>query len=31
MNAVRAKAKTKGIPCARYIRMTLEEDLQRGR
>jgi len=31
MNAVRAKAKAKGIPYARYVRMTLEADLRHGR
>jgi len=31
MHAVRAKAKAQGIPYARYVRMTLEADLQRGR
>ncbi len=31
MDAVRAKAKAKGIPYARYVRMVLEEDLRRGR
>lgn len=31
MDAVRAKAKAKGIPYARYVRMVLEADLQRGR
>lgn len=30
MDAVRAKAKAKGIPYARYVRMVLEADLQRG-
>ncbi|GHU17734.1 hypothetical protein FACS189475_02050 [Betaproteobacteria bacterium] len=29
MDAVRAKAKAKGIPYARYVRMVLEADLQR--
>ncbi|MDO5090637.1 MAG: CopG family antitoxin [Cardiobacteriaceae bacterium] len=29
LDAVRNKAKAKGIPYARYIRMVLEEDLQR--
>jgi len=28
MNAIRAKAKAKGIPYSRYVRMLLEEDLQ---
>ena len=28
MDAVRAKAKAKGIPYARYVRMVLEADLQ---
>ena len=28
LNAVRAKAKAKGIPYARYVRMVLEADLQ---
>jgi predicted DNA binding CopG/RHH family protein len=27
LDAVRAKAKAKGIPCARYVRMVLEADL----
>jgi len=31
MDAVRAKAKANGIPYARYVRMVLEADLQRGR
>lgn len=31
MDAVRAKAKDQGIPYARYVRMVLEADLQRGR
>ncbi|MFT4243436.1 MAG: BrnA antitoxin family protein [Acidovorax sp.] len=31
MDAVRAKAKANGVPYARYIRMVLEADLQRGR
>lgn len=31
MDAVRAKAKAKGIPYARYVRMVLEADLQSGR
>ena len=31
MDAVRAKAKAKGIPYARYVRMVLEADLQRSR
>jgi len=31
MDAVRARAKAKGIPYARYVRMVLEADLQRGR
>ncbi len=31
LDAVRAKAKAKGIPYARYVRMVLEADLQRGR
>jgi len=31
MDAVRFKAKAKGIPYARYVRMVLEADLQRGR
>jgi len=30
MDAIRAKAKAKGIPYARYVRMVLETDLQRG-
>jgi len=30
MDAIRAKAKTKGIPYARYVRMVLEADLQHG-
>jgi len=29
LDAVRAKAKAKGIPYSRYVRMILEEDLQR--
>lgn len=29
MDAVRARAKAKGIPYARYVRMVLEADLQR--
>lgn len=29
MDAVRVKAKSKGIPYARYVRMVLEADLQR--
>ena len=29
LDAVRAKAKAKGIPYARYVRMVLEADLQR--
>jgi len=31
MDAVRAKAKAQGIPYARYVRMVLEADLQRGK
>ncbi|MBN8745866.1 MAG: hypothetical protein J0I24_16485 [Thiomonas arsenitoxydans] len=31
MDAVRAKAKAKGIPYARYVRMVLEADLQQSR
>ncbi|MGC9208184.1 CopG family antitoxin [Acidithiobacillus sp.] len=31
LDAVRAKAKAKGIPYTRYVRMLLETDLQRGR
>lgn len=31
MEAIRAKAKAKGIPYARYVRMVLEADLQQGR
>ena len=31
MAAVRAKAKAQDIPYARYVRMVLEADLQRGR
>lgn len=31
LGAVRAKAKAKGIPYARYVRMVLEADLQSGR
>lgn len=30
LDAVRAKAKAKGIPYTRYVRMVLEEDLRRG-
>lgn len=30
MEAIRAKAKAKGIPYARYVRMVLEADLQNG-
>ncbi|MDO5101314.1 MAG: BrnA antitoxin family protein [Lautropia sp.] len=30
MDAIRAKAKAKGIPYARYVRMVLEADLQNG-
>ncbi|MBS7349254.1 MAG: BrnA antitoxin family protein [Comamonas sp.] len=29
LDAIRAKAKAKGVPYARYIRMVLEADLQR--
>lgn len=29
LDAVRAKAKAKGIPYTRYVRMVLEADLQR--
>ncbi len=29
LEAIRAKAKAKGVPYARYIRMVLEADLQR--
>jgi predicted DNA binding CopG/RHH family protein len=28
LDAIRAKAKAKGIPCSRYIRMVLEADLR---
>jgi predicted DNA binding CopG/RHH family protein len=31
LDAVRAKAKAKGIPYARYVRMVLEADLQNSR
>ncbi len=31
LDAVRAKAKAKGIPYARYVRMLLETDLQNER
>ena len=31
MDAVRAKAKAKGIPYARYVRMVLEADIARSR
>lgn len=31
MEAIRAKAKAKGIPYARYVRMVLEADLQQRR
>jgi len=31
MDAVRAKAKAKGIPYARYVRMVLEADVLRSR
>jgi predicted DNA binding CopG/RHH family protein len=31
LDAVRDKAKAKGIPYTRYVRMVLEADLQRGR
>ena len=31
MDAVRAKAKAKGIPYSRYVRMVLEADLRRTR
>lgn len=31
LDAVRAKAKSQGIPYARYVRMVLEADLRRGR
>lgn len=31
MDAVRAKAKAKGIPYARYVRMLLEADIARSR
>ncbi len=31
MDAVRARAKAKGIPYARYVRMVLEADLQQSR
>ncbi len=31
LDAVRAKAKAKGIPYSRYVRMVLEADLQRKR
>jgi len=31
MDAIRARAKARGIPYARYVRMVLEEDLRRGR
>ena len=27
MEAVKAKAKSKGVPCARYVRMLLEADI----
>lgn len=30
MEAVRAKAKSQGVPYSRYVRMVLEEDLRRG-
>jgi len=30
MDAIRAKAKTQGIPYTRYVRMVLEADLQHG-
>ncbi|WP_313077589.1 BrnA antitoxin family protein [Melaminivora sp.] len=30
MDAIRARARAKGIPYARYVRMVLEADLQRG-
>ncbi|MDO4682352.1 MAG: BrnA antitoxin family protein [Lautropia sp.] len=29
MDAIRAKAKARGVPYARYVRMVLEADLQR--
>lgn len=31
LDAVRAKAKTAGIPYSRYVRMVLEADVARGR
>lgn len=31
LEAVRARAKTAGIPYSRYVRMVLEEDVARGR
>ena len=31
LDAVRAKAKAKGVPYARYVRMLLEADLQNDR
>lgn len=31
LEAVRAKARAKGVPCARYVRMLLEADLQSDR
>lgn len=31
LDAVRAKAKAKGIPYSRYVRMVLEADIQRDR
>jgi predicted DNA binding CopG/RHH family protein len=29
LNAVRARAKSRGVPYSRYVRMVLEADLQR--
>ena len=31
LEAVKAKAKAKGVPCARYVRMLLEADVARSR
>ena len=31
LDAVRAKAKAKGIPYSRYVRMVLEADLRQGK
>ena len=31
LEAIREKARSKGMPYTRYVRMVLEDDLQRGR